>query len=151
MALTPLEVRKQEFKKGMSGYHVQEVRNFLHLVAEELESQVRQNAALNERIKELDAKIEDYRRMEKLLQDTMTTTQQATNQLRENAKKEAETIIEQSKLEGERMLQSVRDEESRLRQELGMLESQKIALISELKGTLETYLKMLEQFERGEK
>ncbi len=151
MALTPLEVRKQEFKKGMSGYNVQEVRNFLNLVADELESQARQNATFTERIKELDAKIEDYRRMEKLLQDTLTTTQQATNQLRENAKKEAETIVEQSKLEGERMLQSIRDEESRLRQELGILESQKMALVSELKGTLETYLKMLEQLEKGEK
>jgi len=151
MVLTPLEVRKQEFKKGMSGYNVQEVRNFLTLVAEELENQARQNAALNERIKELDAKIEDYRRMEKLLQDTLTTTQQATDQLRENAKKEAETIVEQAKLDGDRILKLTRDDESRLRQELTVLEGQKMSLISEMKGTLETYLKMLDQLEKGAK
>jgi cell division initiation protein len=151
MALTPLEVRKQEFKKGMSGYNAQEVRNFLNLVAEELENQARQNAALTERIKELDVKIEDYRRMEKLLQDTMTTTQEATNQIRENAKKEAETIVEQAKLEGDRILKATRDDETKLRQELSVLENQKMGLISEIKGTLETYMKMLDQLEKGEK
>lgn len=151
MVLTPLETRKQEFKKGMSGYNVQEVRSFLALVAEELENQARLNAALNERIKELDAKIEDYRRMEKLLQDTLTTTQLATDQLRENAKKEAETIVEQAKLEGDRILKVTRDDESRLRQEMSVLEGQRMSLISEMKGTLETYMKMLDQLEKGAK
>ena len=151
MVVTPLEVKKQEFKKAMSGYNIQEVRNFLTVVAEELENHLRLNAALTERIRELDAKIEDYRRMEKLLQDTLTTTQEATNQLRENAQKQAETIIAQAKLEGDRILKQARDDETKFRQELIILEGQKMSLVSEIKGTLETYLKMLDQLEKGEK
>ena len=35
MNLTPLDIQKQTFSRGFKGYHVDEVRAYLHLIAEE--------------------------------------------------------------------------------------------------------------------
>ena len=57
MPITPLEIRKQEFKKKVRGYDPHEVREFLELIATELEELLRGNAGLSERVKDMDAKI----------------------------------------------------------------------------------------------
>ncbi|MGQ9664609.1 MAG: DivIVA domain-containing protein [bacterium] len=148
MAITPLEIRKQEFRKGLRGYDPHEVRSFLEMVSNELENLMRENAGLSEKVKDLDAKIEDYRRMEKILQDTLTTTQRATEELREGAKKEAETIIANARVEAQRFLREAQTELARVKEETKMVEHQKLLLVSEFRGLLESYLRLLERLEK---
>ncbi|MEO0185154.1 MAG: DivIVA domain-containing protein [candidate division WOR-3 bacterium] len=148
MAITPLEVRKQEFRKNLRGYDPHEVRSFLEMVSNEIENLMRENAGLNEKVKDLDAKIEDYRRMEKILQDTLTTTQKATEELREGAKKEAETIIANARVEAQRFLREAQAELARVKEETKMVEHQKLLLVSEFRGLLESYLRLLERLEK---
>ncbi len=148
MAITPLEIRKQEFRKSLRGYDPHEVRSFLEMVSNEMENLMRDNAALNEKVKDLDAKIEDYRRMEKILQDTLTTTQKATEELREGAKKEAETIIANARVEAQKFLREAQSELARIKEETKMVEHQKLLLVSEFRGLLESYLRLLERLEK---
>ncbi|MGQ9465363.1 MAG: DivIVA domain-containing protein [bacterium] len=148
MAITPLEIRKQEFRKSLRGYDPHEVRSFLEMVSNELENLMRENAGLSEKVKDLDAKIEDYRRMEKILQDTLTTTQRATEELREGAKKEAETIIANARVEAQRFLREAQTELARVKEETKMIEHQKLLLVSEFRGLLESYLRLLERLEK---
>ena len=44
--LTPLEIQKQTFTRGLKGYSPDEVRAYLHLVAEEIERLLRENDRL---------------------------------------------------------------------------------------------------------
>jgi len=148
MGITPLEIRKQEFRKTLRGYDHHEVRSFLEMVSNEIEKLLRENAGLSEKVKDLDAKIEDYRRMEKILQDTLTTTQQATEELKAGAKKEAETIIANSKMEGQRFLREAQTELAKIKEETKMIEHQKLLLVSEFRGLLESYLRLLERLEK---
>ena len=37
MNLTPLDIQKQTFSKSFKGYHLDEVRAYLHLIAEDIE------------------------------------------------------------------------------------------------------------------
>lgn len=148
MPITPLEIRKQEFKKKVRGYDPHEVRDFLEMVATEIEELLRENASLTERVKDMDSKIEDYRRMEKILQDTLTTTQQAADELRSGAKKEAETVIANARVEAQRFLKEAQIELSKLREETKIVEHQKMLLVSEFRGLLESYLRLLERLEK---
>jgi len=148
MGITPLEIRKQEFRKSFRGYDPHEVRAFLEMVSSEMENLLRENAGLSEKVKELDAKIEDYRRMEKILQDTLTTTQKATEELKVGAKKEAETIIANARGEAQRLLRETQDELARIKEETKMVEHQKLLLVSEFRGLLESYLRLLERLEK---
>ena len=148
MAITPLEIRKQEFRKKLSGYDPHEVRSFLEMVSTEIENLQRENANLTEKVKDLDAKIEDYRRMEKILQDTMTTTQKATEELREGARRESETIIANSRVEAQKLIKESQAELAKLKEETKMIEHQKLLLVAEFRGLLESYLRLLERLEK---
>lgn len=147
MPITPLEIRKQEFRKALRGYDPHEVRSFLEMVSTELENVSRENASLSERVKDLDGKIEDYRRMEKILQDTLTTTQKAADELKNGAKKEAETIIANARVEVQKYLKESQAELARIKEETKMVEHQKLLMVSEFRGLLESYLKLLERLE----
>ncbi|UCC12018.1 MAG: DivIVA domain-containing protein [candidate division WOR-3 bacterium] len=148
MAITPLEIRKQEFRKSLRGYEVHEVRSFLEMVSTEIESLLRDNASLNDRVKDMDAKIEDYRRMEQILQDTLTTTQKAADDLKSGARKEAETIMANARVEAQRFLKEAQTELARIKEETKMIEHQKLMLVSEFRGLLESYLRLLERLEK---
>lgn len=148
MPITPLEIRKQEFKKTLRGYDPHEVRVFLEMVSTEVENLLRENAGLTEKVKDLDAKIEDYRRMEKILQDTLTTTQKATDEFKSGAKKEAETIIANAKMEAQRMIREGQTQLGKITEETKIVEHQKFLLISEFRGLLESYLRLLERLEK---
>jgi len=147
MSITPLEIRKQEFRKTLRGYDPHEVRAFLEMVSTEIENSLRENASLAEKVKDMDAKIEDYRRMEKILQDTLTTTQKAADELKSGAKKEAETIIANARVEAQRFLKEAQTELARTKEETKMIEHQKLLLVSEFRGLLESYLRLLERLE----
>ncbi len=148
MPITPLEIRKQDFKKKVRGYDPHEVREFLELLATEIEELLRENAGLSERVKDMDSKIEDYRRMEQILQDTLTTTQKAADELKNGAKKEAETIIANARVEAQRFLKEAQTELSKIREETKIVEHQKLLLVSEFRGLLESYLRLLERLEK---
>ena len=75
MRLTPLDIRKQEFKKAMRGLETDEVHAFLATVADEYEAVLNDNKALRERVLELDDKVQEYRNMEKTLRDTLLTAE----------------------------------------------------------------------------
>jgi cell division initiation protein len=148
MAITPLEIRKQEFRKTLRGYDPHEVRSFLEMVSTEIEGLLRENTGLTEKVKDLDAKIGDYRRMEKILQDTLTTTQRAADEFKNGAKKEAETIIANAKVEAQRFLRDAQTELAKIKEETKMIEHQKLLLVSEFRGLLESYLRLLERLEQ---
>jgi len=148
MPITPLEIRKQEFRKALRGYDPHEVKSFLEMVSTELENLLRENASLSERVKDLDGKIEDYRRMEKILQDTLTTTQRAADELKNGAKKEAETIIANARVEVQKYLKESQSELARIKEETKMVEHQRLLMVSEFRGLLESYLKLLERLEK---
>ena len=148
MPITPLEIRKQEFRKALRGYDPHEVKSFLEMVSTELENLLRENASLSERVKDLDGKIEDYRRMEKILQDTLTTTQRAAEELKNGARKEAETIIANARVEVQKYLKESQSELARIKEETKMIEHQKLLMVSEFRGLLESYLKLLERLEK---
>jgi len=60
--LTPRDILQAEFKRVWKGYNPDEVDAFLHRVVGEYETLYRENERLRERIKELEARIDEYSR-----------------------------------------------------------------------------------------
>ena len=73
MKLTPLDIRHQEFKRGMRGYADEEVDEFLDEVADEYERLFKENIDLSERLESLEDKVKQYRRIEETLQKTLVS------------------------------------------------------------------------------
>ena len=67
MNLSPLDIRKHEFKKSIRGYDVDEVRAFLDMASMEYENFVRENALLNEKVKDYNSQLKKYHDIESIL------------------------------------------------------------------------------------
>ena len=147
MKITPLDIRKQEFRKSFKGYDKNEVDIFLEMLAKEIENVIRDNKRMADQLKELDSKIEDYKRMEKTLQDTLTSTQKTTDGIRRNARKEAEMILQKAKLQASEIIENAAAKVKDLQSQISALQNQKDGFIIQLRSFLSSQLKMLEEVE----
>lgn len=147
MRITPLDLRKQIFRKVMRGYDTVEVRTFLDLVAEEFEKLLKESMSLSERVKTLDSQIQDYRRMEQALNDALLSAQKSLAESRENAQKEAELIIRDARLESGRIIQDAKDELQRLEARIVELERMKRENVLNLRNFLSGQLELLASFQ----
>jgi len=144
MKLTPLDILQRRFAKRWRGLDPGEVKDFLEVVSSELEEVIRENRFLEEELKKTHQNLAAYRAREDTLKETMITAQKVTKDMKENVKREAEIIIGEAHLEAERIVGQARIRASELAEEASSLRRQRIQFESELKGVIETHLKMLD-------
>ncbi len=147
MRLTPLDIRKQEFKKAMRGLETDEVHAFLATVADEYEAVLNDNKALRERLIELDDKVAEYRNMEKTLRDTLLTAERVTVEAKDNAQREANLIIKEAQIEAEKSVRDIKQDAMNLRHEIQNLKRQRDSYLARMKMLVESHLKFLETAE----
>jgi len=143
MKITPLDVRKQEFKTTFKGYDRNEVNVFLEMIAKEMEDLIKENTIYMEQLRDLDSKIEDYRRMEKTLQNTLTSAQKTTDELRRNAEKESELILRNARIQADHVLEEARSQVNKIQTQVASLKSQRDSFIAQFKGLVEAQLGVL--------
>ncbi|MEJ2721421.1 MAG: DivIVA domain-containing protein [bacterium] len=148
MRLTPLDIRKQEFRKGMRGLDADEVYAFLSTVADEYEAVINDNKALRERLLELDDKVQEYRNMEKTLRDTLLTAERVTVEAKENARRESDLIVKEAQIEAEKAVRDIRTTAMKLRQEIQELRQQREGYLSRMKILVESHMKFVETAEK---
>ncbi|HUO84308.1 MAG TPA: DivIVA domain-containing protein [Thermoanaerobaculia bacterium] len=107
--LTPLDIQKQHFRRGFRGYAIDEVRAYLHLVAEEIEHLVKQVEILSRENALMREEIAENTEREKILKDTLLSAQKVSEELRQGARKEAELIVKDAELLSERLMGQAMD------------------------------------------
>ncbi|MFC2172250.1 DivIVA domain-containing protein [Acidobacteriota bacterium] len=104
MKITPLDIQKHEFSVVRKGYDAEEVRNFLQLVSEELEQALKDNMALRDEFNVLTEECDEHKGREKILKNTLLTAQKMSQDVKENATKEASLIIKEAELRADRIV-----------------------------------------------
>jgi cell division initiation protein len=135
--ITPLDIRKQEFRKVFRGYDPAEVEAFLDMVADAFEKVSRDTITLQERVEALDTEIGRFRNLERTLQETLIAAQQAAEDTRENAKKEGDLIVKEAEIVAERAIEQARGQVSRIKAEIASLKTQRDTFLARFKGLLE--------------
>jgi cell division initiation protein len=92
--LSPVEIRNQEFRRGMFGYKVSEVDAFLNHVFEDFEKLYRDNAELRETIQRTEYEMAKYKKIEENLNQTLVLAQKTAEEVKANAQKEAELLMQ---------------------------------------------------------
>jgi cell division initiation protein len=143
MRLTPLDIRKQPFRKKMWGFDPDEVNSFLEMAANEFEVIISQNNDSMTQIKHIQEKLEDYTKIEKTLNETLLTAQKATDDARHNAQKEAELIIKDAQIRAGRYEDESRKRVHELESELVSLKNQRDSFLARFRSMLKTQLELL--------
>lgn len=144
MRITPLDIRKQPFRRKLWGTDPDEVSSFLKLVASEYEEVIHQNSEYATQIKLLEQKLEQFVKIERVLNETLITAQKATDEARVNAQKEAELIIKDSMVRAERYEHEARSRAHNLEGEIITLRNQRDSFLARFRAMLITQLNLLE-------
>lgn len=147
MKLTPLEIRKQEFKKTLRGFDPIEVRTFLEMVAEQFEKQQDEMKLLNNKLIELETQLKNYKENEKNLRETLFNVQEVKKQSEESSKRQADLIIKEAELKSIEILENSRKQARQIREEVSWLKSQKESFINRLRHILISQIELLSVLE----
>ncbi len=147
MKITPIEIRKYEFKKVMRGYDVDEVRYFLEMVADELESVNRDKLELESRVERVDTELSDYRQIEKSMQDALIVAKETSDKSIQNARKEAELILADAEAKADRIVEDARKEAVRIQSDVTRLKMQRDAFLVKIKNLLRSEMDLLQTVE----
>jgi cell division initiation protein len=143
MKLTPLDIKKQEFKKVMRGYDPVEVDTFMDMMANEFEEVLKQQKETRDRSIELDTQLKDYRQIEKTLQQTLLQAQEVTGRTYESARKEAEIIVKDAEGKAARIVEQAHSELVRINRELSELRIRRESLVGRMRVLLSAELDLL--------
>jgi len=145
--ITPLEIKKQDFKTKVRGFDPTEVESFLEMVADEYEHAVNEKNKLSDEVIRLKTQLLDYQQVEKTLQETLMNAQESVSQSKENSKREAMIMVREAELKAERILDEARDKLDKMRNELSILRSQKESFARRLKHLLESQIELVNVLE----
>ncbi len=141
--LTPLEIQKQVFGRSLNGYNVDEVRAYLHLVAEEMERLLKELDHLAREISQSREEVAEHRERERIIKDTLLSAQRVSEDVKENARKEAELIVKDAELLSERIMGQVMDRVGALESSIQDLKIQRKAARSKLQSMLDIVQQMV--------
>jgi cell division initiation protein len=143
MNLTPLDIRKQEFRKALRGFDPDEVQAFLDMVGAEYERLLEKNKQLGHRLIELETKLKDYQESEKNLRETLLNVQEVKKQSEESSRKQADLIIKESELKALEIIEMARKQARQMRDEVNILKTQKESFINRLRQILISQIELL--------
>ena len=144
MRITPHDIRQQQFSsKMLKGYDPQEVDAFLDDVAEDYEAVLKETALLKEQIAAQEERARGVTERERTLQETLVTTQRLVEEMKNNARREAELILREAELTGEKAVEAARAEEGRIRADIVGLKRMRRQLVEEFASVLDRYHRLL--------
>ncbi len=152
MKLTPIDVQQQQFLARWRGYDRREVQGFLDVVAQRLGELARENSELKADVRRFQHELEEHRDRETTLREAMLTAQRAIEDIREQARKEAELLISEAEVRADKIVYNAHTRVTKILEEVGELKRQRVRAIEELRGILNTHTRLLElQEQTGER
>jgi DivIVA domain-containing protein len=138
--LTPLDVRKQEFRRSLRGYEPTGVDDFRARVADELERILREKSVLEERAAALGEQLRAYRERERAMNEALVAAQQLREETRAGAQREAQVIVREAEAEARRLLDEARAAQGDVQRQSADVERQFLAYVAGFRALLERQL-----------
>ncbi len=97
--ITPLDIENKTFSKQVvSGYNVEEVKEFMATLLGDYEKLYKENIEYKDKIAVLNQGIQHYKSIEDTLQNALIVAQGTAETVKKNAKVEAENIVKEAEL-----------------------------------------------------
>lgn len=143
MKITPLDIQQQQFRVRFRGFDMVEVDNFLDLLANEFEELLKENSQIREEDRRKSERIDQLEAGEKELRDTLVSVQRITEEMKNNARKEGELIIEEARLNARKILEAAQGQALQIEGEINQLKRQRAEFESSLRATVEMHWRLL--------
>ena len=147
MRITPLDIAGHHFLKKWRGYDAEEVRAFLTQISEEYEKLIVENNRQREDLAKMQSILDEHRGREKILRETLYTAQQVSEDLKEQAQREAKLLLQETQLKADKMLEQAHVRAADLEVGLIDLRAERHGYLVKLRALIDQHMKLLELHE----
>ena len=144
MKVSPISIKKQEFSKVLRGYDKDEVQAYLEKLSDEFETLQKENETLKKDLEEAAAKLSDFRKIEKNLQDTLLKAQESSTKSIESTKKQAGLMIKEAEIKASQLLEKAKESANEIRSAVINLREERDLIIANLKSIINSQARLLE-------
>lgn len=137
MALTPVEIRHVKLGKGFWGYNRSTTDRLLEEIVVSFEEVWRERADLEDKLERLESDIARYRDLETLLRKTLVSAERSAQELKDQARREADVLLTEAHAEARLIKQRALAEREHLRGESSRIRSllrSALAMVDEQEG-----------------
>jgi cell division initiation protein len=143
MPLTPLDIHNKEFNRGFRGYDEDEVNEFLDQVIKDYELIIREKKEMEERLNELHNRLSHFTNIEETLNKSIVIAQEAGEDVKRNAQKEAKLILKEAEKNADRIVNEALSKARKIALEIEDLKKQSKVFRTRFKMLIEAQLDLL--------
>lgn len=149
--ITPLEIENKKFSKQMmNGYSVEEVDDFLDDLTACYEKLYKDNSESQDKISELQGKLEHYKQIEGTLNNTLIMAQSTAEDIKNVAKQQADQIVKDAEAESKQSLATLEQQILIKKKELEDLQKQFDVYKAKMESLLISQLELIKEVNKGQ-
>jgi cell division initiation protein len=150
MKISPMEIQRQTFTPRFRGFDREEVRTYLALVAEEVAALQRERDALEQKAQGLQYVVDEAREREAILKNTLLTAQKASEEIRDNARRQGENVVKEAELQADRLVELAQSRAHEVERGILDLRAHRTALRTDIRAFLTRLTHLLDLQEEAE-
>lgn len=143
MPLTPLDIHNKEFSRRIRGYDEDEVNEFLDQIIKDYEIVIRENKDFQNQLMSMQDKLNHFSNIEETLSKTIIVAQEAADEVRNNAKKEAQLIVKEAEKNADRIVNESLSKSRKVSIEMEELKKQASIYRARFRTLIEAQLDLL--------
>ena len=145
--ITPMDIHNKTFSKGLRGYSEEEVNDFLRQIVTDYEQIYREHREMEEEMDQMKLKLSNYERISDTMTATLQLAKDTAENVKKNAKRNADILISNAKMEGDRQVKDAEDYRRRLAETMIHTEGKMKNYVSKIRKDLELALASIDALE----
>jgi cell division initiation protein len=123
MAITPVEIRHIKLSRSLLGYNRVVVDKLLEDIIDSFEQVWRERADLADKVERVEEDLVRYRELETLLRTTLVSAERASQERKEQARRETQLVLEEAHAEARKVRREAVTDLERMRSEAHRIRS----------------------------
>lgn len=147
--ITPLDIENKKFSKQMvNGYSVEEVDEFLDELTGEYEQKCKEISEKDKQISQLEKDLLHYKTIESALQNTLVIAQSTAEEVKNNAKQQAEQIIKDAEGNAKQFVETLNQSIVMKKREMDEIEKQFDIYKAKMESLLISQLELIKDMKK---
>ena len=146
--ITPLDLEAKKFESAAFGYKKSDVDDFMECLIPDYEALYKENIKLNERISELEGRLETYKTMEDTMKNTLIVAQNTAEDLQKAANEKADIIIKEAKAEAGKIALEANEGVKQANEKIEQIKREMDIFVSHSIGALKAQLELFEKYNK---
>ena len=146
--ITPMDIHNKTFSKGIRGYSEEEVNDFLRQIVTDYEQIYREHREMEEEMDQMKVKLANYEKISDTMTATLQLAKDTAENVKKNAKRNADILISNAKMEGEKQVKDAEEYRRRLAENMIHTEGNMKNYVSKIRKDLELALAAIDALDQ---